>query len=66
MVPGVQVAQINASSWAVSIRGFNGRFSNKVVVMVDGRTVYVPSFGGVFYEVLDVPLEADLMPSRPE
>jgi iron complex outermembrane recepter protein len=57
MVPGVQVAQINASSWAVSIRGFNGRFSNKVLVMVDGRTLYVPSFGGVFYEVLDVPLE---------
>jgi iron complex outermembrane recepter protein len=57
MVPGVQVAQITASSWAVSIRGFNGRFSNKVLVMVDGRTVYVPSFGGVFYEVLDVPLE---------
>jgi len=57
MVPGVQVAQINASSWAVSIRGFNGRFSNKVLVMVDGRTVYVLSFGGVFYEVLDVPLE---------
>jgi iron complex outermembrane receptor protein len=57
MVPGVQVAQINASSWAVSIRWFNGRFSNKVLVMVDGRTVYVPPFGGVFYEVLDVPLE---------
>ena len=57
MVPGVQVAQINASNWAISIRGFNGRFSNKVLVMVDGRTVYVPSFGGVFYEVLDVPLE---------
>jgi outer membrane cobalamin receptor len=57
MVPGAQVAQINASSWAVSIRWFNGRFSNKVLVTVDGRTVYVPSFGGVFYEVLDVPLE---------
>jgi len=57
MVPSVQVAQINASSWAVSIHGFNGRFSNKVLVMVDGRTVYVPSFGGVIYEVLDVPLE---------
>jgi iron complex outermembrane receptor protein len=57
MVPGVQVAQISASSWAVSIRGFNNRFSNKVLVMVDGRTVYVPSFAGVFYEALDVPLE---------
>lgn len=57
MVPGVEVAQIDASSWAVSVRGFNGRFSEKVLVMVDGRTVYVPSFGGVFYEVVDVPLE---------
>lgn len=57
MVPGVQVAQISASSWAVSIRGFNNRFSNKVLVMVDGRTVYDPSFAGVFYEALDVPLE---------
>jgi iron complex outermembrane recepter protein len=57
MVPGVQVAQISASSWAISVRGFNGRFSEKVLVMVDGRTVYVPSFGGVFYEVVDVPLE---------
>jgi iron complex outermembrane receptor protein len=57
MVPGVQVAQINASSWAISVRGCSGRFSNKVLVMVDGRTVYVPSYGGVFYDVLDVPLE---------
>ena len=57
MVPGVQVAQIDASSWAISIRGFNSRFGNKVLVMVDGRTVYVPSFGGVFYDTLDVPLE---------
>lgn len=57
MVPGVQVAQINANSWAISVRGFNGRFSNEVLVMVDGRTVYVPTFGGVFWDVLDLPLE---------
>lgn len=57
IVPGVQVGQINANSWAISVRGFKGRFSNKLLVMVDGRTVYVPTFGGVFYEVLDLPLE---------
>ncbi|MGB2678848.1 MAG: TonB-dependent receptor [Candidatus Acidiferrum sp.] len=57
MVTGVQVAQISASDWAISGRGFNSRFSNKLLVMVDGRTVYNPSFGGVFYDVLDVPLE---------
>jgi iron complex outermembrane recepter protein len=57
MVPGVQVAQINANSWAISVRGLNGLFSNDVVVMVDGRTVYVPTFGGVFWDSLDLPLE---------
>ena len=38
MAPGVQVAQINAHDWAITIRGFNDRFSNKLLVMVDGRT----------------------------
>src|ERR1700683_1121584 len=57
MVPGMDVAQINANTWAVSARGFNGEFSNKLLVMVDGRTVYVPTFGGVFWDVLDIPLD---------
>jgi iron complex outermembrane recepter protein len=57
MVPGMNVAQINAHTWAISARGFNGEFSNKLLVMVDGRTVYVPTFGGVFWDVLDIPLE---------
>ena len=57
MVPGVNVAQINSNVWAISIRGFNGEFSNKLLVMVDGRSVYLPSFSGVFWDVLDVPLE---------
>ena len=56
-VPGFQVAQINSNTWAISARGFNGRFSNELLVMVDGRTVYNPTFGGVFWNVLDVPLE---------
>ena len=57
MAPGVQVARIDASKWAVSIRGSNGRFANKLLVQVDGRTVYTPLFGGVFWDVQDVLLE---------
>ena len=57
MVPGVNVAQSSSHIWAISIRGFNGEFSNKLLVMVDGRSVYLPGFTGVFWDVLDVPLE---------
>ena len=57
MAPGIDVAQINANNWAIGVRGFNGRFSNKLLVMVDGRSVYTSSFGGVFWDVLDLPLE---------
>jgi iron complex outermembrane receptor protein len=57
MVPGMDVAQINSNTWAITTRGFNGEFSNELLVMVDGRTVYLPTFGGVFWDVLDVPLE---------
>jgi iron complex outermembrane receptor protein len=56
MVPGLDVAQINANTWAISARGFNNRFSNQLLVMVDGQTVYTPTFGGVFWDVLDMPL----------
>ena len=57
MVPGIDVAQINANTWAVSARGLNGRFSNELLVTVDGRNVYTPTFGGVFWDVLGLPLE---------
>jgi len=57
MVPGFDVAQINSNTWAISARGSNGRFSHELLVMVDGRTVYAPTFGGVFWDILDVPLE---------
>ena len=57
MVPGMDVAQINSNSWAVSARGLNGLFSNELLAMVDGRIVYAPSFGGVYWDALDVPLE---------
>jgi iron complex outermembrane receptor protein len=57
MVPGVQVAQIDASKWAVTARGFNNRFANKLLVMVDGRSVYSPLFSGVYWDVQDLVLE---------
>src|SRR5471032_1948384 len=57
MAPGVDVEQIDNNAWAISIRGFNARYSNKVLVLIDGRTVYTPSFSGVFWEHLDMPLE---------
>jgi iron complex outermembrane receptor protein len=57
IVPGVDVQQIDANAWAISIRGFNSRYSNKVLVLIDGRTVYSPSFSGVFWEQIDTPLE---------
>ena len=57
MAPGVDVEQIDNNAWAISVRGFNSRYSNKVLVLIDGRTVYTPSFSGVFWEHLDMPLE---------
>ncbi len=57
MVPGVQVASVDGNSWAVSIRGFNGNFANKLLVMIDGRSVYTPLYGGVFWDVQDTLLE---------
>ncbi len=57
MVPGLDVAQINASTWAISVRGFNLQFANKLLVLLDGRAVYSPLFGGVNWDTLNVPLE---------
>src|SRR5271169_6846398 len=50
MVPGLQVAQINGSTWAITARGFDGQYSNKLLVLVDGRTVYSPIFSGTFWD----------------
>lgn len=57
MVPGVDVARVDHNNWAVSIRGFNGVFANKVLVLIDGRSVYHPAFSGVLWYAQDVPLE---------
>lgn len=57
LAPGVQVAQISSNSWAVSIRGFNSRYSNKLLVLINGRTIYNPTTGGVYWQVHDLVLE---------
>ncbi len=57
MAPGVQVARIGANKWAITIRGFNGRFANKLLVLVDGRSIYTPTFSGVYWEVQDMLIE---------
>src|SRR5256886_17000846 len=57
MVPGLDVAQIDANAHAISIRGFNNRLANKVLVLVDGRTVYTPTTSGVYWDQQDVPVE---------
>jgi iron complex outermembrane receptor protein len=49
IVPGLQVARIDASRWAISIRGYRQEFSNKLLVMIDGRSIYTPLFGGVVW-----------------
>ncbi len=53
MVPGMQVAQIDSNKWAVTARGTNGQFANKLLVLMDGRNVYSPLASGVFWNEQD-------------
>ena len=48
LVPGVHVASVNSHTWGVSTRGFNAVFSNKQLVLIDGRSVYSPAQSGVY------------------
>lgn len=57
LAPGVEVARLSGNAWAISVRGFNYRYADKVLVLVDGRTVYSPIFSGVFWELNDLVLE---------
>jgi len=56
LAPTLQVARINATQYAISARGFNNAIGNKLLVMIDGRTVYSPLFSGVFWDAQQVPL----------
>jgi iron complex outermembrane recepter protein len=57
LADGVHIARSNNGTWRISARGFNGATPNKLLVMIDGRTVYSPLFAGVFWNTLDYPLE---------
>jgi iron complex outermembrane receptor protein len=57
LVPGVDVAQVNANNWAVSIRGFNGSYADKLLVLVDGRSIYNRFFSGVLWDTQQMMLD---------
>ncbi len=57
LVPGVEVARVDADHWSVAIRGFAGQFSKSLLVLIDGRSVYTPLFEGVFWDIQNVMLE---------
>jgi len=57
LAPNLEVARASASSYAISARGFNNTIDNKLLVLIDGRTVYTPLFSGVFWDAQDVMLE---------
>jgi iron complex outermembrane receptor protein len=57
LLPNLQVSQLSSSAWIISARGFNSTFSNKLLVMIDGRTVYTPLYGGVLWEQQNLLLE---------
>lgn len=55
--PGMEVARINPSMWAISARGFNSQFANKLLVLIDGRSIYTPLFSGVYWDAQMPPLD---------
>ncbi len=57
LAPNLQVARLSASRYAISARGFNGTAADKLLVLVDGRSVYATYFSGVFWDVQDLPLD---------
>ncbi|MBC8211783.1 MAG: TonB-dependent receptor [Gammaproteobacteria bacterium] len=57
MAPGIQVAKMDSNKWAISSRGFNAQFANKLLVLIDGRSVYTPSYSGVYWEVQNTMLK---------
>ena len=59
LAPGMHVARVGSSTWAVGSRGFNDTFANKLLVLIDGRSVYTPLFSGVYWDAQDT-LMADI------
>jgi iron complex outermembrane receptor protein len=59
LASNLEVAQVDSRQWAISARGFNNTTANKMLVLIDGRTVYTPLYAGVFWDVQD-PLMEDI------
>ncbi len=57
LADNLEVAQKNSHDWAISARGFNTDLGNKLLVMIDGRTVYTPLYSGVFWDAQDYLLQ---------
>lgn len=57
LAPGLSVAGLDANKWAITSRGFNNRFADSLLVLVDGRSVYTPNFSGVYWDQVRYPLE---------
>ena len=57
LIPGIQVSQLDANKWGISSRGGNSILANKLLVLIDGRSVYTPVFSGVTWESQDLLLE---------
>ncbi len=57
LAPGVNVAKIDSNKWAISVRGLQDRFASRLLVQIDGRSIYTPIFGGVWWDVQDVVLQ---------
>ena len=56
-VPGLEVARIDANKWGTSARGSSSRFANKLLVLIDGRSIYTPIYAGVYWDMHDISLE---------
>ncbi len=57
IVPGLHVAKIDSNKWAITSRGFNSMYADKLLVLVDGRSVYTPLYSGVYWDVQDLMLD---------
>lgn len=57
LAPSLHVARLSASYHAVGSRGFNSNTANKLLVLIDGRSVYTPLFGGVFWDAQQLPMQ---------
>jgi iron complex outermembrane receptor protein len=57
LAPGVEVARVDSDHWSVGIRGFGVTLASKLLVLIDGRSVYTPLFAGIYWQVQATPLE---------